>query len=97
MSTLSRDDILKLAQLARLQLSDAEVVEYTQELSQILQYVEQLSSVDVSELQPTNHVTGLVNVMREDVIKDYGYAPEALRANLPDQDNDHIKVRRMIG
>lgn len=97
MSTLSRDDILKLAQLARLQLSDAEVVEYTQELSQILQYVEQLSSVDVSALQPTNQVTGLVNVMREDVIKDYGYAPEFLRANLPDQDDDHIKVRRMIG
>ncbi len=97
MSKLTREDILKLARLARLNLTDEEVEEYSAELSEILQYVEQLGSIDVSGLKPTNQITGLVNVMREDDIKDYGYAPEDLRHNLPDQQDGYIKVKRMIG
>lgn len=97
MSKLTREDILKLAQLARLQLSDDEVTAYADELSEILQYVEQLADVDVSGLQPTNQVTGLVNVSRADEITDYGYNPEDLRKNLPDTQGDLIKVKRMIG
>ena len=97
MSKLTREDILKLARLARLQLTDEEVEEYASELSEILQYVEQLNSVDVSGLKPTNQVTGLVNVTREDVIKSYGYDPIELRKNLPLMENDQIKVKRMIG
>jgi aspartyl-tRNA(Asn)/glutamyl-tRNA(Gln) amidotransferase subunit C len=64
MSKLTRDDVLKLAQLARLDLTDDEVEEYSTELTEILQYVEQLSAVDVKGLDPTNQVTGLTNVTR---------------------------------
>jgi aspartyl-tRNA(Asn)/glutamyl-tRNA(Gln) amidotransferase subunit C len=97
MSDLTREDVLKLARLARLDLTDDEVVEYSQELSEILHYVEQLGGVDVSGLKPTNQVTGLTNVTRDDEIKDYGYAPEELRKNLPAIQGDQIKVKRMIG
>lgn len=97
MADLSRDDILKLAALARLDLSDNEVAEYSQELTAILQYVEQLQDVDVDGLQPTNQVTGLTNVMREDKIHDYGYTPSDLLKNVPTVDGDQIKVKRMIG
>lgn len=97
MSKLTREDILKLARLARLQLTDDEVDEYAGELSVILRYVEQLSDVDVTGLLPTNQVTGLVNVTREDEIKSYGYDPMELRKNLPAIENDQIKVKRMIG
>ncbi len=97
MSKLTHDDILKLARLARLQLTDDEVDEYANELSVILEYVEQLSAVDVTGLKPTNQVTGLVNVTREDEIKSYGYDPLELRKNLPAIENDQIKVKRMIG
>ena len=72
MAKLTREDVLKLARLARLDLSDEEVEEYQRELSAILQYVEQLSEVDVDGLKPTNQVTGLINVMRPDEIVDYG-------------------------
>src|SRR4051812_44132427 len=68
MSKLTREDVLKLARLARLQLSDEEVEEYSSELSQILEYVEQLGTVDVTGLQPTNQITGLTNVMRPDEV-----------------------------
>lgn len=97
MAKLSRDDVLKLARLARLELTEAEVEEFAGELSAILQYVEQLSAADVAGLKPTNQVTGLTNVMREDEIKDYGYAPADLLKNVPAVQDDLIKVKRMIG
>ncbi len=97
MAKLTRDDVLKLARLARLKLTDDEIEEFSQELTEILQYVEQLQNVDVSGLQPTNQVTGLTNVTRPDEVHDYGYAAAKLLENLPDQQDDQIKVRRMIG
>lgn len=97
MGKLTRDDVLRLAQLARLQLTDEEVEEFTGELSEILQYVELLDGVDVNGLPPTNQVTGLVNVTREDVVEDYGYQAEDLHRNLPAKQNGHIKVKRMLG
>ena len=97
MADLSREDIIKLAALARLDLSDDEIAEYSQELIAILQYVEQLQSVDVAGLQPTNQVTGLTNVTRDDEIVDYGYQTKDLLTNVPNVENDHIKVKRMIG
>jgi aspartyl-tRNA(Asn)/glutamyl-tRNA(Gln) amidotransferase subunit C len=97
MTKLSRDDVLKLAQLARISLSDDEVAEFSDELSAILQYVEQLSNVDVSGLQPTNQVTGLTNVMRADEVKDYGYQPLDLLKNVPKTQENMLKVKRMIG
>ena len=98
MSKLSRDDVLKLARLARLDLSDDEIQEYASELSEILQYVEQLQAVDTQGLKPTNQVTGLTNVMRPDSVVDYGYQPQDLQKNLPQPTIDgQIKVKRMLG
>ena len=97
MAKLTRDDVLHLARLARISLSDDEVTEFSEELSAILQYVEQLSSVDVTGLEPTNQVTGLTNVMREDVVQYYGYAPSDLLKNVPEVQDGQLKVKRMIG
>lgn len=96
MAQLTREDILKLAQLARLGLTDGEVTEYTKELTAILEYVEQLSSVDVQGLEPTSQVTGLTNVTRPDQVIDYGYEPADLLKNVPDTQDGQIKVKRMI-
>jgi aspartyl-tRNA(Asn)/glutamyl-tRNA(Gln) amidotransferase subunit C len=97
MAKLTRDDVLHLAALARISLSDDEVTEFEGELSEILQYVEMLSSVDVSGLKPTNQVTGLTNVMRADEVKDYGYTPSELLKNVPQVQDNQLKVKRMIG
>ncbi len=88
---------MKLARLARLDLTDDEIEKYRAELSSILQYVEQLQSVDITDLKPTNQVTGLTNVMRDDEIHDYGYAPDDLFGNVPAMKDRQIKVKRMIG
>ena len=97
MAKLSRDDILKLARLARLRLSDDEVSTYQKELTAILEYVAHLDAADTTGLEPTYQVTGLTNVTRPDVVKDYGATQEALLKNVPQREGAYIKVRRMIG
>lgn len=96
MAQLSREDILKLARLSRLHLSDDEIEQFTAEISAILGYVEQLQAVNLTGLKPTNQVTGLTNVMRPDEIKDYGATPEELLKNAPATKGGHIKVKRML-
>lgn len=96
---LSREDILKLAHLSRLQLSESEIEQYQKELSAILEYVEQLSSVDVNGYKPTYQVTGLTsegeNATRDDEVTEQ-VSQEELFKNLPAVEKNQIKVKRMI-
>jgi aspartyl-tRNA(Asn)/glutamyl-tRNA(Gln) amidotransferase subunit C len=96
MSKLLRQDILKLAQLSRLKLSDSEVEEFAEEIGEILQYVQQLQSVDLKGVQPTYQVTGLKDVMRPDQVLDYGTSQQELLKNAPATLDGHFKVKRML-
>jgi aspartyl-tRNA(Asn)/glutamyl-tRNA(Gln) amidotransferase subunit C len=96
MAKLSREDVLKLARLSRLHLNDDEIEQFTTEISAILGYVEQLQSVELKGLKPTNQVTGLTNVMRADKAIDYGATPNELLKNAPASEGGHIKVKRML-
>ncbi len=97
---LTKEEILKLAKLSRLKLSVEEVEMYQKELSEILGYVEQLDSVDVSDLKTTYQVTGLTsegsNATRADEITDQ-ISQDQLFKNLPNVEDGLIKVKRMIG
>ncbi|HET7059999.1 MAG TPA: Asp-tRNA(Asn)/Glu-tRNA(Gln) amidotransferase subunit GatC [Candidatus Saccharimonadales bacterium] len=97
MAKLSREDILKLARLARLDLTEDEIEEFREDLSAILEYVKQLQTVEVDGLEPTNQVTGLTDVTRKDEVRDYGYRPADLLKNVPDTKDNQIKVKRMLG
>jgi aspartyl-tRNA(Asn)/glutamyl-tRNA(Gln) amidotransferase subunit C len=96
MAKLSREDVLKLALLSRLKLSDEEIEKFRTELSSILEYVEKLNAVDVDGLEPTYQVTGLKNVMRKDEPLDYGYKTEDLLKNAPAVQDNQFKVRRVL-
>jgi len=96
MAKLSHDDVLRLARLARLELTDDEVTKFSNEISAILGYVEQLNDVDLSKFDPTLQVTGLTNVTRQDEVADYGTTPEDLLKNAPATEAGHIKVKRMM-
>lgn|SRR5579862_6427860 len=96
MSKLKREDVLKLAALSKLRLSDEEIEKLRGELSEILDYVEILNNVDVTGLKPTYQVTGLKNVMRQDEVKDYGYEPADLLKNAPAVQDNQFKVRRVL-
>jgi aspartyl-tRNA(Asn)/glutamyl-tRNA(Gln) amidotransferase subunit C len=97
MAEFTRDDVLKLARLARIDLDEAEIEKFTAEFAALLHYVEQLQSVDVAGMEPTSQVTGLTNVMRDDTIVDYGYKAKELLKNVPKVENNLIKVKRMVG
>jgi|SRR4051794_6002549 aspartyl-tRNA(Asn)/glutamyl-tRNA(Gln) amidotransferase subunit C len=96
MGKLTRDDVLKLSRLARIDLNDDELDKFAEEFNAILGYVEQLQQVDVSGLEPTSQVTGLVNVSRPDEVQDYGYGPDKLLANVPSVKDNQIQVKRVL-
>jgi aspartyl-tRNA(Asn)/glutamyl-tRNA(Gln) amidotransferase subunit C len=96
MSKLTRDDVLKLARLSRLKLTDEEIEKFRTELSEILEYVEKLNQADVQGTEPTQQVTGLKNVMRPDEIHDYGYMHGELLKNAPATEKHMFKVKRVL-
>ena len=96
MAKLSREDVLKLAKLAKLSLSNEEVDNFTKEISEILNYVELLQSVDTDNLEPTYQVTGLTNVTRIDEVQEYQAKPDDLLKNLPGREGNLIKVKRVL-
>jgi aspartyl-tRNA(Asn)/glutamyl-tRNA(Gln) amidotransferase subunit C len=96
MAKLSRDDVLKLASLSKLRLSEAEIERLRAELSEILNYVEILDEVDSEGLKPTYQVTGLKNVMREDELETYGYETADLLKNVPAVQDGQFKVKRVL-
>lgn len=96
MTKISRDEILKLAKLSKLKLSDDEITKYQKELSEILDYAENLSKVDTKGLKPTSQVTGLENATRADEIIDYQVSPKTLLQNAPSVKDGQIKVKRVL-
>lgn len=96
MTQIQRDDIQKLASLSALTVTGDESDALAAQLTTILEYVEQLNSVDTEGVEPTYQVTGLENVMREDVVIDYGLDRDALLANAPEQQDGQIRVRRVL-
>lgn len=97
MTNISKEDVLKLAKLARLDLTTDEVEKYALEISSIFGYVDMLQSIDTEGIEPTYQVTGLVNVMRADEMIDYETSPNTLLKNAPDTEKNQFKVNRMVG
>jgi aspartyl-tRNA(Asn)/glutamyl-tRNA(Gln) amidotransferase subunit C len=65
---LSREDVIKIAHLARLALTEDEILAYQEQLSAILDYAERLNALDLSGVEPSAHAVARTNVLREDVI-----------------------------
>ncbi len=68
---ISRADVEHIARLARVELSEAEKIKFEKDLSDILAFVEKLSEVDTSQIEPLSGGTNLENVMREDEASRY--------------------------
>jgi aspartyl-tRNA(Asn)/glutamyl-tRNA(Gln) amidotransferase subunit C len=95
-TAITRDDVVHLAQLSNLQLVDEEIESLRLDLSNILEYVTQLSELDTSGVEPTYQVTDLENVTREDVVPAQTVTREELLATAPDQAQNQIKVPKVL-
>ena len=92
---ISKQEVEHVAKLARLELSEQEKEKLTDQLSNILTYVETLNSLDTKGVEPTSHVLDLKNVMRDDVAVQ-GLTQEQALANAPDKAVGHYKVPKII-
>lgn len=96
MTQILRDDVLHLAQLSSLQLADDEIDSLQADIVNILGYVEQLSELDTTGVEPTYQVTDLENIWRDDVIIDYGVSREQLIGLAPESHLNQVKVPKVL-
>jgi aspartyl-tRNA(Asn)/glutamyl-tRNA(Gln) amidotransferase subunit C len=92
---ISRDDVLHVARLARLALSDAEVERMREQLNAILAHIDALAAVDTAGVEPTSHAVPQFNVMRDDEPLP-SFPCEAMLANAPDAAGELFRVPRII-
>lgn len=95
-TSVTRDDVLHLAQLSSLQLSDDEISALQQDITSILGYIAQLEELDTSGIEPTYQVTDLENVWRDDVEVKAEADREALLRLAPAAKDDQIKVPKVL-
>ncbi len=92
---LSRDDVVKVAKLSRLKLSDSEIDTFTSQLGKVLEYVDILNEVDTDGVEPMAHAVEQANVLREDVAKN-SLPREAALANAPKTDGKFFQVPAIL-
>lgn len=92
---LTKEEVVKIAQLARIELTEKEVEKFQKELSAVLDYVEELKLVNVDGLEEVSQVTGLVNVQREDKVVDHGNREEILSI-APETKDGYYKVKAIL-
>ncbi|AUT03576.1 Asp-tRNA(Asn)/Glu-tRNA(Gln) amidotransferase GatCAB subunit C [Nostoc sp. CENA543] len=92
---IDQEQVRKVALLARLELTPEEEQQFTTQLGSILEYVEQLSELDVTNVPPTTRAIDVSNVTREDELQPYPER-EAILNNAPEQEGDFFKVPKIL-
>jgi len=95
---LTEKEVEHIAQLARLELSEKEKAKFQKELSLVLDYVDKLKKLDVSQVEPTTGGSGSANVMRSD-FGNSAYSPETvvkILEQVPDKKDGFLKVKAIL-
>ena len=92
---INRALLLKLQDLANLELTEEELAEFEVDLNKILKMVEKIQEVDTSQTEPLSHITEAKNVFRKDDIKNQLERKDALK-NAPNHDGKYFKVPKII-
>lgn len=87
--------VRRIARLARIHLDEAEVARFQQELNGIIGWVEQLSEIDVTDVQPITGAAQMALKMREDIVTD-GNIPEKVLANAPERAGNFFTVPKVV-
>jgi aspartyl-tRNA(Asn)/glutamyl-tRNA(Gln) amidotransferase subunit C len=93
---LTRDEVAKVARLARLRLSDAELDLFTEQLGQVLEHARDMNTLDLTNVIPTAHPFGLTNVLRDDVVVE-SLDRDVVLAMAPDVHEHRFAVPRILG
>lgn len=93
---LGRGDVAKVAKLARLTLSEAELDLFTEQLSQVLEHANDIAALNLEGVVATAHPFGLINVVRDDELRP-SISRDAVLAMAPDTEDGRFAVPRIIG
>ncbi|MDO8645357.1 MAG: Asp-tRNA(Asn)/Glu-tRNA(Gln) amidotransferase subunit GatC [Candidatus Planktophila sp.] len=96
MSSLSRDDVANLARLARIEMSEEELINLSNEFTVILDAVARVQEVAGAEVEPTSHPLPLRNVFRPDVVV-ASLTTEAALSGAPAQEDSRFRVPQILG
>src|SRR5881394_799794 len=94
--TITRDEVARLAHLARIALTDAELDHLAPQLAVILESVAAVSAVAADDIAPSSHALTMQNVMRPDQVSDC-LTPEQALAGAPEEEQQRFKVPRILG
>ncbi|MEL6582158.1 MAG: Asp-tRNA(Asn)/Glu-tRNA(Gln) amidotransferase subunit GatC [Cyanobacteria bacterium J06607_15] len=92
---IDREEVKKVANLARLNITESEEVEFTTQLNSILEYFDQLSELDTTDVKPTTRAIETSNITRQDRITPFPDKEELLKA-APEQQGDFFRVPKII-
>lgn len=92
---ISKDDIIKVSELARLEFKEEELEKFTEQLGNILEYIEQLNELDTDNVEPTSHVLDMSTPLREDKVVEWLSTEEVLK-NAPESEDDFFVVPQVI-
>ena len=92
---ISKDDVIHVAELARLEFGEEEIQKFTEQLGNILEYIGKLGELDTSGVQPTSHVLNISTPLREDRVEEWLSTEDALR-NAPEREEDFFSVPKVI-
>lgn len=92
---IDRTEVRKVANLARLNITEAEEAEFTTQLNSILEYFDQLSELDTTDVAPTTRAIETSNITREDKLTPFENKAELLKA-APEQQGEFFRVPKII-
>jgi aspartyl-tRNA(Asn)/glutamyl-tRNA(Gln) amidotransferase subunit C len=92
---ITKDEVLYVADLARLDLDEASIEKFAGQIGDVLEYVEKLNEVDTEGLRPTSHAISLTNAFREDEQRQPLDLEQAL-ANAPEKEDGNFVVPKII-
>jgi len=92
---LNREEVLHIARLARLGLTEAEITRFGEQLSNLLEHFQVLQQVDTEGVPPTAQSVEMKSVMRDDVIAP-SLSPEEVLANAPRREDDCFRVKAVL-
>ena len=93
---ITRDEVVHVARLARLSLTDAEIDEFTGQLGDILEHAADIEALDVGDIEPTAHPLPMVNVLRADEVEP-ALDRELLLSQAPAAENGQFRVPPILG
>jgi len=95
LAKVTKADVLRVADVARLNLSDDEAEMYSTQLSAILSFTEKINEINTDDVKPTTNGNELTNVLRDDVAVEWPHR-EAVLENAPEHEDNQFKVPTII-